>query len=476
MNVRKVFVGIIIAVFLTLLYSHNLLDVPTGLTVDEAAFGYNATLLAQTGRDQNGRFLPIFVLSTNGTDWRQPITQYYLAGLFKVFGPSVYLLRFSSVVIAILSVFGTYFLARKLLSEKAALFAGLFVALTPLIMIQAHMGLDNIMPIPFTIIWLFGLLNYQGKRGTKWLVVSALALGLSFYSYKGMRAIVPVWIILTALWLKKDRIIFLSFLTPFFLVIPLLEHYYAGAILGGSSPGVNDIYDFLSPYLSSFDVSYLFIRGDITDFHSTGRHGMLLLASLPVIVLGIYAAAKSKNGFIRFSLLALLLGPILYGTVGSTHRFSRLMALIPLYGLLAGLGLEYLSAQKSKWNKLVLPILVALFFVNFVDYYKFYLTQYPPITFNLLGDLQNFRDIERFAKEARARNLTPYLEEQISTGGGESIKFFQTIYFGKLLPTAEDNLATPKGTILLTNRKEIPNMKEIENVDRVQYYIQIGIL
>jgi len=475
-NARKILTVIAIAIFLTLLYSHNLLDVPTGLTVDEAAFGYNAALLSQTGRDQNGRFLPIFVLSTNGTDWRTPITQYYLAGLFKIFDPSVFLLRFSSVIIAVLSVFGTYFLARMLLSPRAALFAGLFVALTPLVMIQAHMGLDNIMPVPFVIIWLVGLLNYRGKRGLKWLVVSALALGFSFYSYKGMRAIVPIWVILTTLWLKRDRLIFLSAIAPFFLVIPLLERYYAGAILGGSSPGINNIYDFLSPYLSSFDISYLFIRGDITDFHSTGRHGMLLLASLPSIITGVYAATKSKNNFFRFVLLTLFLGPLLYGTVGSTHRFSRLMALIPLFAILTGLGFDYLSHLKFKFSGPILPAIIILFLINFIDFYKFYLTQYPSVTFNLFGSLQNFHDIERFAAEAKSKGLTPFVEEHSSTGGGESIKFFETIYFGRLLPVVSDNQATPKGTILLTNRKEIPNMKEIENIERVQYYIQVGIL
>ena len=86
---------VLVFILLCIFYSYRILQVPSGLTADEGAFAYNAVLLSRTLHDENGRFMPFFVLSLNGTDWRQPVTQYYLAALFKIFGASLFLLRFS---------------------------------------------------------------------------------------------------------------------------------------------------------------------------------------------------------------------------------------------------------------------------------------------------------------------------------------------------------------------------------------------
>src|SRR5688572_32350203 len=119
--VRRIVIGVVIAFLLSVFFSYRILDVPTGLTYDEASFGYNAVLIANTGHDENERFFPLFVQSSNKMDWRQPVTQYYLALLFKVFGPSVFLLRFSSVIIAIVSIFLIYFLGRQMIGRAGAL-------------------------------------------------------------------------------------------------------------------------------------------------------------------------------------------------------------------------------------------------------------------------------------------------------------------------------------------------------------------
>lgn len=481
MPIKKILFGLLIIVFLLFLYSYKILDVPSGLTVDEASFGYNATLLSQTGRDERGILHPLFVLYVKGNDWRQPITQYYLTALFKAFGPSVFLLRFSSVLIAVVCTLGVYFLARSLMENIPAIVAMVTFCLAPLITIQAHMGLDNIMPVPFVIIWLISLRKYQAKRSLPWLCLSTISLGFLFYSYKGARAIAPVWIVITTGWLLvdvlkkkigfRDVIVFLTAISPFFLIIPYLEKIYPGAMLGNSNPVFNDIYQLFLPYLSSFDPSYVFIRGDITDFHSTGRHGMLLLSTLPLILAGIYSAAKSKENFNKFILITLFFGPILFGTVGSVHRFSRLLALIPLYAVLAGLGWEWFWQNKHQWLKFTSLIIALLMVVNYFDFINYYWNKYPPTTFNLLGDMDYFQDVARFAKEVEKTGMDPVAHESASLSGGESMKFFQQIYFGKQVLTIPDDDAAEPGQLLLTQRKEVLGMDPV-GVSNAGYFIQ----
>ena len=482
-----IFLGVVAIIFIALFFSYRLLEVPSGLTVDEAAFGYNAVLLSETGRDQNGRFLPIFVLSIDGKDWRQPVTQYYLAGLFKVFGASVYGLRFSSVIITIISTILLFFLTSKLLSTRWAIFSSLIFLTTPLVMIQSHMGLDNIMPIPFTIIWLYRSYLFTKTQKKRYLVLSALSLGINFYTYKAMRAAVPVWVLVTIgyiliyhykdhwfLTIKKsfkDILVFSLSVFPFFAVIPFLEMKYAGAILGGSSPSFSSIYSVIYPYFSSFDITFMYIMGDLTKFHSTQQHGMMLLATAPLFFTGLYYAVRRK-GFWAFVLISYFSAPLLFGLVGSTHRASRLMMLIPLYSLLVTLGAKQLWENIPKiYYRSSLILIILLMVINYTDFVNYYWFTYPKFTEEVFGHLDYYKSYEKLAKEASARNLAPYIVEDIASSSGESGRFFEAIYFEAPTIKIHQDEIPPQKSILMTHRENVPEMNKLP-MDST-YYLQI---
>ncbi len=449
-------------------FTYRILEVPSGLTSDENAFGYNAALLSKTAHDENGRFMPVFVLSIHGTDWRQPVTQYYLTGLFKIFGSSVYLLRTSSVLITILSFWLIYFLTAKLFDRKMAALAGIIFLTTPLIMIQSHFGLDNIMPIPFTIFFLIGIYYFSQHFQIRYLFLAAVALGIGFYTYKGMRAIVPAWIVISSVYLllitvKKDpvkktfRYLFLYglFLLPFFAIIPILELKYAHAVFGTNTGSFDSVYQFLYPYFSSYDLTFLYIRGDDLLYHSTHLHGMMLLTTFPLFIIGTYQAMQRKN-FWSFVLLVFFLGPLMYGLVGSVHRASRLMALIPSYVLLVTLGVSTLLHYKHHLKKYALIVLVILFIANYADFVNYYWYTYPKLTKDLFGDLTPYQDIKIFADESQKRQLTPYIATYVYTAD----EFYTATYFDTLPKKIGENEIPPEGGILLTQRENIPGMKD----------------
>ena len=445
--------------------SWGLLDVPRGLTADEAAFGLNATILSRTGRDENGRFLPVFVLSLGGRDWRQPVTQYYQAAFFKIFGPGVYNLRLSSVIITLISALLIYVFIFTYTQKKwLALLGEIFFLTTPIVFIQSHMGLDNNVSLVFTLIWLIGLNKISKnklKKSKKILAVMALSLGLSFYAYKGMRVVVPVWGLLTGLYLLwKDKTLnnaiwFWLCLSPFFLIIPYLNYKYPGAILGGTSPNFDGIYNFIYPYLSYFDPSFLFITGDATVFHSTGKHGMFLLASLPLVVMGLISFIK-KNSWIY--LLALATAPLLMGTVGSVHRASRIMCIVPIFVLLMVEGLLCLSKKKFG------PALIAIFLVaitfNFADFWKIYHYDYAKVTEEKFGNLKYYQAFARLKRISIAYNLPAFISKDAAASGGESGRFFQQIYFNKFLPEIireEDG----QKVAILSNREHVNGYENV---------------
>lgn len=469
----KFFITLIALVLLGLFFSYRILEVPMGLTGDETAFGYNASLLASTGHDENGRFLPVFVLSNDGTDWKQPVTQYYLAILFKIFHPSVFLLRFSSVLIVLLSSFLIFKLSRLNFDPKYSLLTVLIFLTTPLIMIQVHMGLDNIMPIPFAIIWFYFLYLYEKKKNIKFLIISALALGINFYTYKGMRAIYPVWYLLSLLYILKTPIlknfkqffIFSLFSLPFLLISPILNHYYPGAIFGGARPVFDNIYNFLYPYLSSYDLTFLFIKGDALLYHSTGYHGFFLLASIPLFFLGIYQSIKTSK-FSRFILLIFFTSPLLYGAIDSVHRASRLMCLIPFYAIICTYGFQLLMQIASKYKKIVILIAIILSFTNYYSFLHYYYFDYAKLTQNLVGDLKPYLSFQALKVNSEKLGLKPYIATNISN------KFFESIYFNQNLNYIHQDLLPPPGSILLTNRSQIEGMTNL-NLDMKYYFLQI---
>lgn len=483
----KIIFSLIGLLLIGVLFSYRLTQVPSGLTVDEVAFGYNAALLSESLRDQNGRFLPLFVHAIDGQQWLQPPTQYFIAGFFKLFGASVFNLRVTSVVIMLISVCLLFFMAYRLHGKVFAFAASLVFLTTPLIMIQSHMALDNIMPIPFTILWLLGIYLF-GKTGKfKYLILAGCSLGIGFYTYKGMRGIVPVWSVLTLAYLGWDLIkkpltlknlkpilCFSLSIAPFALIIPYFHTQYPGAVFAGARPTQMPWYEYIYPYLSSFDLTFLFIKGDATPYHSTGRHGMFLLASLPFFLVGLYQAI-SRGKYWVLVLTAFFTAPLLYGIVGSAHRASRIMAIIPLYALISSLGATWLWEQKKKmaYLKTFTTLVIILMALNYYDFLKYYWFTYPKFTQNVFGDMRNNGSYKILAEESRKKGLEPYILESVYTSDGEHARFYEAIYFeGKISKWAEDNIATPKGSMLLTNREFVEAMERV-NINMPAYYLQI---
>ena len=482
------FALLLILIFSIIFFSFRLSRVPSGITIDEAAFGYNAVLISKTLHDENNRFLPIFVLSINGKDWRQPTMQYFLVAVFKLFGASVYNLKFASVIVASISALLLFFIGKKLLGGLGGYLSLMFFISTPIVVIHSHLGLDNLMAIPFTLIWIISLLFFEKTKKTKYLIFSAVSLGIGFYSYKGMRSFVPIWSILTLLYLSlpflQSRsikaikpllkpVLYFSFASlPFFAVIPLLEYKYAGAVLGGVGFKIDSIYNFFYSYISSFDPSFLFIKGDEILHHSTGRHGMFLLASLPFFAAGIYQSLKSDK-FWKLLVLAFFTGPLLFGFPGSIHRASRLISLVPIYAIIASLGVHYLWALMKNY-KLIFFFLAALWAINSFDFLKYYWFSYGPDTYHIFYHAEGEKAYQTLFEESQKRTLTPYVTDEIikqeKTDAGVPLAFFRSIYFPQAPDIWNEEKALPTQSILMTRNSNLQNLEKIKSESQDYFF------
>lgn len=461
------------------------MKVPFGINGDEGAIGYNSALISKTLRDENGRFLPVFVLSNSKTDWHQPVTIYLSALAFKIFGPSFLLFRLVSVFLAVLSTFLLGFLLIKLFNLKLAIFGSILFITTPLILIHAHLGMENIAPLPFVLIWLISLYFYTKKPSFKLLIFSGISLGISFYSYKGMRLIVPVWVILTIGYIllnsilnnrkkiKKvffDSLVFILSISPFLVVTPFLEQKYAGAVFDKKSPTLNSYTEFFYGYMANLDLSFLFIQGDTTATHSVFKYGAFLLSTLPFFLLGLYKALKQR-GFILFVLIVFLLTPLLFGFVSSVFRASRLLVMVPLFVIICSLGIKTLWELNSKRMKVLFFILIMFFVLNTGDFLHHYWYKYS----DFYKIRQAFTNTSNdayiaLAKESKKLNSEAYIQQDTYDADKEAAKFFELAYFGIEIKKRQEDEKLPKGSLLLTSKNAQPGMKKL-NINLPAHYI-----
>ena len=120
---------IIILVIATLLRFWNINSVPS-LNPDEAALGYNAYSLIQTGRDEHGISWPLHFKSFS--DYKPGGYVYLALPFIKVLGLTPLTVRLPNLILSVLTVYILYKLVFLLFkSETLALYSSLVLALSP---------------------------------------------------------------------------------------------------------------------------------------------------------------------------------------------------------------------------------------------------------------------------------------------------------------------------------------------------------
>ncbi len=366
---KKILILIVFCVLAFIIFSFRITQVPPGINGDEVGIARNAALISKNLTDENNNFLPLFVFA-KGSDWKQPVTVYATSLVFKIFGISFAALRITSVLFIILSLIILFFIAKEGFGFKFFIVSSLVLISTPIIMMQAHLALENIAPLPFILFWLLMILKYQKSKKSIFMFLAGASLGIGVFSYLGMRLIVPILSLTTLIFLHKSfkqMFYFLLGVLPFFVLLYIANSYYPGAVVGNFSAPIPSMYDFGLRYLSVFDVSFLFLKGDITSYHSTGKAGMFLISTLPLFLLGIWKVIKNKKPFEMLVLYSFFLAPILFGLIPEFYRASRLIALIPFYVIISTLGFFDLSRKA----KIVVSILVIINYLFFVSDYWF---------------------------------------------------------------------------------------------------------
>jgi hypothetical protein len=161
---------------------------------------------------------------------------------------------------------------------------------------------------------------------------------------------------------------------------------------------------------------------------------------------------------------------LLFGYIGQVHRSSRLLAEIPLYSLISAVGV--LSIWRKK-TKLIAIILVVLFAINYFDFLHYYFGNYVADTANLFNCFSCQDGAYKILEEDSAKwDLTPYIDHVLSQGQDPTRDFVKTMYFTKS-PNVWDGVKKDfqANIVLMTNNSKVTFLTKIDHYGSYYFYI-----
>lgn len=388
-------------------------DVPSGIPDDEASYIYNSYSIWETGKDINGKFLP---LSFNAHSSQSPVEVYLTAPFVGLLGLSEFSARLPSALLGIGSVFLLFLLTNHLFkSKKIALISAFLFTVSPWAL-QLQRGLwDADFGLFFMLAGIYFFVVNIHSRKFLWSLIPFL---LAFYSYHALKVyfifLIPVLLFFfkkELLKLKKTTLIFLLgcliMLGSFWIITntQLVTRQQEVSIFGNSTaasevnlerkiniaPGLlRKIFNnkplyllriMRENYLKAFSTEYLFLSGESGNSSQIVNiffRGELYIIELPFLLLGLYVLIKNKNNFNRNFIFALLLISPLPSTFTTDRNFvARDIMMLPLILIVIACGLDYWLKIVCKYRigirNIVLTIFISIYaFLIFGYLYQYY--------------------------------------------------------------------------------------------------------
>ncbi len=400
---KKIFLIIAIVFIALIARLYKLNEVPIELFGDEIDVGLQAYSLLTTGKDYFGNSFPIMFQSFE--ERRLPVFIYSAVPFVGIFGLNEWGVRLTGVFWGILGIVGIFLLGQKLYNYKVGLASAFLLAISPWhLQYSRQAGIEAGLLLTFIIFALWSFL--KGLDDFKWLLVSVVLFGISFYTYAISSLFTAIFaIVLLLLNYKKifkykaSKIAFTAVIGILILLPFAILTFQGKATERSSKISVlndkelnddivtrrniekndtsakiwhNKVWTFsdkiLANYFNAFSSNFLFFVGDPNLRHSYDK-GLLYLFQLLLIIFGIiYLVKEKKNPSLVIALLLIAPIPSVITIDGGYHASRLIILLLPLT-LISALGSIYLlDNYKIPKYKLIASVIILLCMIN-VTYY-----------------------------------------------------------------------------------------------------------
>lgn len=412
---KLIYLILILAVFLRFF---NINNVPS-LNPDEAALGYNAYSLIQTGRDEHGAAWPLHFKSFG--DYKPGGYVYLDIPFVYLFGLNPLAVRLPNLILSVLTIFVVYKLVHLLTSKTPlSLLSAFILTISPWHIHFSRGAWESSVALFFMTLGVYLFYLYVKKNQTLFLYLFPLPLVASLYTYHSARIVVPA--LFLVIFINHYRLLvdnFKKLLLPLIiatlLTVPVLYSFlhnggaarFGGVGLTADKGPINRSEELLNQhgnvriinramhnkrvlyllswsqkYLSHFDFNFLFINGDEVPRSKVPEMGQLYLMEMPFFVLGIYLIFKQKNK----TLVTLVIPWLIVGPLASSLTFQAPSALrslpmtVPL-AIITAIGINYLS-NVSRYFQVILVLLYTFSLTYYLDAYHHHATKRYPFAWN----------------------------------------------------------------------------------------------
>jgi len=422
---KKTKIKIILLFLIVLLASFlrlwDLSNSPAGLNADEAAIGYNAYSLIQTGRDEHGQSWPVHFKSFG--DYKPGFYFYLVLPLVKFLGLNIWSVRLPSALLGILAVWLVYLLVKELFkSENLGLLSAFFLAISPWHLHYSRGGWESNAANTFILLGI--LLFIKALKRPKLFTFSVLSFVVSLYTYHSARLVAPLLFIgLVIIYAKKIFVkknlkpIIIAVAIGLMILLPLAKDFLGPAgisrfsgvgLLSDSGPfwRINELrgehanpwglmtrvlHNKLAAYgvafggnwLSHFNGNFLFLFGDVIERNRIPETGQMYLFDILFLVTGIYFFLKRKQEGWLVIFLWLIVAPVAAAMTFQTPHALRSnnmvfpLIIISAYGLWT---LGKLLMNKRKIFSMIFYLFISLFIIwNSTRYFHQYYVHYPQV-------------------------------------------------------------------------------------------------
>lgn len=373
---------------------------PPSLNWDEVSHGYNAYSLLTTGRDQWGQVLPVINFRAYG-DYPTALNLYLTVPVVYALGPTDLAARLPQVVLGGLAIAGMFlagfYYKRNWFTGLAA--AGL-MAIEPWTLFPSRAVFQSNGAV--LLLCLAMAAYFRSQKLGKYFVVSVFLLGLSMLAYHNTRIFVPllamgmlaisakakikwIWLIVAGLaavilliptsrsrsgWvsiLNQGAIAYLEQARNQSPQSPLLTKLIYNRPVYFVTQSALHYWDYFTP-------KYLFWSGGTQYQFSLPKNGALYLVDLPFFYLGLVVSLTGSP----FLLLWLLASPIPATITADRYAVIRATTMIPAVYLITASGITWvISKMSGVKSKVVIGILVVIYFLSLGRYLSNYFNKYP---------------------------------------------------------------------------------------------------
>lgn len=391
---------------------------PAGLNADEAAIGYNAWSLIQTGKDEHGEAWPMVFRSFD--DYKPPIYFYLVLPFVKLLGLNIWAVRLPSAFLGILSVYLVYLIIKEMFKNlksgtSLALLSSFLLATSPWHLQFSRGGWEVNASLFFLLVGVYAFMRGLSKNSYLYLFV--LAMSLSMYTYHSMRIIAPLLSLTLVTVYFQDlfghqnnpqrlKIIVFSALLGVAVTLPLVfqmlskegQSRFNGVSVFSDegplwqalelrrgheklNPYVRLVHNkylsyslrFTKNYLSHFSPRFLFISGDEIARSKVPGMGQFQIILFPFYLFGLLSLLKLDSNGKKFFLIWLIIAPLAAAlTFQSPHALRAQNMTVPLT-VLFSLGLIYFIENIHGW---ISRVVMVTFFTLYSYFTAYYLHQY----------------------------------------------------------------------------------------------------